>query len=138
MSTAQAAPLKRNAKGKTYKPSVFRTTPIAYLYIFPVFIFLGIFTYFAMGFNIQISLFDWNGVSPNKIFVGLKNYSSLFADPFFVLALKNTAVFFFITIPVQAVFGLLLAYLHQKNLYGKGLTRSIIFLPNVMSLVVIG
>lgn len=138
MAVAQSAQAPARKEKKITKPAVFGKTYMAYVYILPVFVILGIFIYFAMGFNIQISFFDWNGVSPNKTFVGFSNYTKLFSDPFFKLALKNTAIFFFTTIPIQAVFGLTLAYCYQKNLYVKGLARSIIFLPNVMALVVIG
>lgn len=129
-----SAPAKRKKPTKT---AVFGKTWMAYLYILPVFLFLGVFVYYAMGYNINISFNDWNGVSPNKTFVGLDNYTKLLRDPYFILSLKNTALYFIITIPVQAVFGLVLAYCYQKHLYLKGYARSIIFLPNVMAMVVI-
>jgi raffinose/stachyose/melibiose transport system permease protein len=120
------------------KKAVFGKTFAAYLYILPVFVFIGIFTYYAMLFNINISFHDWNGVSRNRTFVGLENFRRLFTDPYFFLALKNTALYFIITIPVQAAAGFFIACMYQRDIYLKGLTRSIIFLPNVMALVVIG
>lgn len=137
MALVQTANAKRK-KVRKVKPSVFGTTYMAYLYILPVFIILGIFIYYAMGYNIKTSFFDWNGVSTEKTFVGFDNYTKLFKDAYFKLALKNTAIYFLITIPAQAVLGLFLAFVYQKNIYLKGLARSIIFLPNVMALVVIG
>lgn len=105
----------------------------------PVFLFLAVFTYYAMGFNIKTSLYEWNGVSAYKLFVGLKNYVKLVKDPYFRLALKNTALYFIVTIPVQAVLGFILAYCFTyTKVFGKGLVRSVIFFPNVLALVVIG
>jgi raffinose/stachyose/melibiose transport system permease protein len=120
------------------KRAVFGKTYAAFLYILPVFVFLGIFTYYAMVFNADVSFYNWNGVSRNKEFIGLNNYRRLFSDPYFFLALRNTAVYFFITIPVQAALGFFIAVIFQRDLYLKGLIRSIIFLPNIMALVVIG
>lgn len=121
------------------KHGVLGNTKTAYLYILPVFLFLAVFTYYAMAFNIKTSLYEWNGVSADKLFVGVKNYAKLVKDPYFRLALKNTAIYFIITIPVQAVLGFILAYCFTyTKVFGKGLVRSIIFFPNVLALVVIG
>ena len=130
---------QKKKKRSTGKNAVLGNTKMAYIYILPVFIFLGVFTYYAMAFNIGISFDSWNGVSPEKIFVGLDNYMKLMKDPYFHLALKNTTVYFLITIPVQAVLGFLLAncFVNTK-VRAKGLIRSIIFFPNVVALVVIG
>ena len=130
---------QKKKKRSTGKNAVLGNTKMAYIYILPVFIFLGVFTYYAMAFNIGISFDNWNGVSPEKIFVGLDNYMKLMKDPYFHLALKNTTVYFLITIPVQAVLGFLLAncFVNTK-VRAKGLIRSIIFFPNVVALVVIG
>jgi raffinose/stachyose/melibiose transport system permease protein len=129
----------RNGKIKMPgKRAVFGKTYAAFVYILPVFLFLGIFTYYAMIFNVGVSFYNWNGVSKNREFIGFDNYTRLFSDPYFFLALKNTAVYFFITIPVQAAAGFFIAVIFQRNIYLKGLVRSIIFLPNIMALVVIG
>lgn len=129
---------KRKKKRVWYKTPVFGRTYAAYLYLIPAFIFLGIFTYYCLIYNFDISFYKWNGVSSDKVFVGLDNYRNLFKDPYFKLALRNTTIYFLITIPVQAVAGFTLAYIFtNRKLFGKGLTRSMVFLPNVMSLVVV-
>lgn len=121
-----------------HKKAVFGNTYMAYLYLLPVFVFLGIFTYYCLIYNFRISFYDWNGVSSDKLFVGLANYRNLLKDPYFKLALKNTMIYMIITVPVQGVAGFLLAYIFtNQKLLGKRLTRSAVFLPNVMSLVVI-
>lgn len=121
-----------------YKTPVFGKTYAAYLYLIPAFVFLGIFTYYCLFYNLNISFYKWNGVSSDKVFIGLDNYKKLFRDPYFKLAMKNTTIYFLITIPIQAIAGFTLAYLFtNRKLFGRGLTRSIVFLPNVMSLVVI-
>ncbi len=120
------------------KVAVMGKTYMAYVYLLPVFIFLGIFTYYAMAYNFQVSLYKWDGVSSKKVFVGLQNYANLFSDTFFTGSLKNTAIFFLTTIPIQAVLGFTIANLLRKKLSLGKITRTIVFLPNIMSLVVIG
>lgn len=126
-------------KKSVNKTAVFKESKKAYLYILPVFIVLGFFTYYAMAYNIKISLYDWNGVSPDKTFVGLDNFKKLLHDGYFKLAIKNTLIYFLITVPVQAILGFILANCFVNiKVRGKGIIKSVIFFPNVVSLVVIG
>jgi raffinose/stachyose/melibiose transport system permease protein len=130
--------VKKNTRKLRPKTAVFGTTYWSYVYILPVFVFIGIFTYFATFYNVNISFHEWNGVSKNKLFVGFGNFVNMFSDPYFFISLKNTFIYFLITVPVQALVGFFIATIYQRDLYLKGLTRSIIFLPNVIALVVIG
>ncbi len=124
---------------RAFRPGVLGKTNTAYLYLIPLFAFLAFFTYYAMAFNVQTSFFKWNGVSKNRTFIWFDNYVSLFKDPYFKISMKNTLLYFLVTIPVQAVFGFILALVFQESrLKLRSLTRSIVFLPNIMSLVVIG
>lgn len=135
MTTGKRMPRKKRV---WYKKAVFGKTCMAFLYLAPAFLFLEIFTYYCIFYNLNISLHSWNGVSADKEFVGFENYIRLFQDSYFLTAMKNTVIYFLITIPVQAVLGFGLAYIFtNKKLFGRNLTRSVVFLPNVMSLVVI-
>lgn len=139
MSVMTETTAKTRRAPRVRRPAVLGKTNMAYLYLLPVFVFLALFTYYAMAYNIQVSFFKWNGVSKNKVFIGMDNYIRLFKDPYFMIALKNTLRYFLVTIPVQAVLGFLLALCFQiDKIKLRGLTRSMVFLPNVMSLVVIG
>ncbi|PUA82152.1 sugar ABC transporter permease [Nocardioides currus] len=67
---------------------------------------------------------------------GLDNYTRLLRDDVFWRALLNTAVFTAITVPVTVVAGLALALLLDKALPGRGVFRTIVYLPIVVSTLV--
>ncbi|MEK7220576.1 MAG: hypothetical protein AAB253_05210, partial [candidate division NC10 bacterium] len=78
-STAMAVPPRLSATGQavavTWR-SRFRGGGV-YLYLLPSLAFLALFTYYPMGFSAYLSLFRWNVLNPERIFVGLENYLSL-------------------------------------------------------------
>jgi raffinose/stachyose/melibiose transport system permease protein len=77
------------------------------------------------------------------LFVGLQNYVTLLTDDLwadqFWNAFKNNVVFFIINMLVQNPVALLLAALLSKHtLRGAGTYRTLIFIPTVLSVVIIG
>ena len=83
------------------------------------------------------SFTDWS-ISGTPHFVGLKNYQTIFNDPLFQQSLVNTLYFVAITAVPLIVVGLLLALLVNQNLRGRTIIRTIIFLPYVVSISVVG
>lgn len=70
-------------------------------------------------------------------FIGLENYGTLLRDPEFWNALKVTATFAMIVVPVQTGFALLLALLVNQRLKFINFFRSAFFVPVVMPMVVV-
>lgn len=85
-----------------------------------------------------ISLFDWDGVSAGK-WVGLHNYAQAFHDPAVRQALIHSIVlvFFYSIIPV-AIGLILTGIIARHPLRAVGMWRTILFLPQVLSVVVVG
>jgi multiple sugar transport system permease protein len=83
-----------------------------------------------------ISFLDW-GLLNSPSFIGFTNYRELFTDDVFWLALKNTASYSFIKVPLNLMLSLLLAILLNKQLHGRNFFRSIAFLPSVCSSVAV-
>ena len=77
-----------------------------------------------------------------EVFNGLKNYVTLFTDfnyaPRFWGALKNNLVFFGVHMLVQNPIGLLLASLLVTNGHLRRFYRTVLFMPTVLSVVIIG
>lgn len=112
-----------------------------YLFILPVFIFLGVFIYSGVVYNVYISLTDWNGVSPTKNFVGLDNYVKLFTnDPNFFNSIQNTVLIAVMVLVIATAVGFLIALIFMvlQNLKGSNLLKSAFFFPHIMALMVIG
>ncbi|GLX66059.1 putative ABC transporter permease protein YurN [Paenibacillus glycanilyticus] len=109
----------------------------AYLYLIPALLFIGLFIYYGAYFNVYHSFFKWNGISRNMTFIGFDNYVTLVKDPKFIKAITNTLTYMVITVILQAVIGLFVAVVNDSLFFGKRLFKSLFFLPNIMSLVVV-
>lgn len=76
---------------------------------------------------------------PDKIsFVGLANFASIFTDPIFWLALKNTFIWVFFGVGLQFVFGFMLALLLNQPFKGRGFVRAVSLIPWATPGVLIG
>lgn len=71
-------------------------------------------------------------------FNGADNFTTIFSDRFFLLALKNTFIFAVVTTVFKVFFGLLLAVLLTKPFKTRNILRSLFYMPAVLSTVVIG
>jgi multiple sugar transport system permease protein len=71
-------------------------------------------------------------------FVGLDNYIKLFSNAEFIQSLLVTFSFVVLAIAIEFVIGMSLALLLNHDLKGKGIIRSMIFLPMMCTNVVIG
>jgi raffinose/stachyose/melibiose transport system permease protein len=91
-----------------------------------------------VAYGIWISLFDWNGVSAGR-WVGLHNYAQAFQDPTVRQALIHSVVLVFFYSLVPIAIGLVLTGIIARHpLRGVGIWRTILFLPQVLSVVVVG
>ncbi|WP_089172648.1 carbohydrate ABC transporter permease [Bacillus subtilis] len=111
---------------------------IPYLFLVPALVFL-LFVYIPIFENVFLSLFQWSSFSPEKTFIGLKNYVELFHDPVFYQALTNNVLYAVISIVCQVFGGLILAAVLEDKLVRKWspFFRSVFFLPVVISMTVI-
>lgn len=108
-----------------------------YVMILPAFILYAVFRLYPVVYGVVISLTEWNGLAAMK-FVGLANYQELIKDEIFRLALKNNILYTIFTVLGKNALGLVLALLLNKRLKGMVFYRSILFMPVVMSFVVVG
>jgi len=85
-----------------------------------------------------MSLLDYgqNLVSPR--FIGLGNYQTLFSNAEFWNACRNTLVFMLGVVPAMAILPIGLAVLLNTPLRGIAVFRLLIYLPVVISMVVVG
>jgi ABC-type sugar transport system permease subunit len=107
-----------------------------YLFISPFFVLFLIFGVFPIIYSGWISLHEWTGLNP-ATFIGLRNYSNLFRDRDFWIAIRNTLVLLAFSVPLTVGGGLLLAViLNLKMVRYKRIFRTIFYMPLVVSLVV--
>ena len=100
-----------------------------------IFVFAFIFAPFFM--TIFYSFTNWDGVRAAE-FVGIENYTRFFGDHNAINSLSFTLRYAAVYVVVINVLSLLLASLINSKIAGKGFFRTAFYLPNVISLVIIG
>ena len=95
---------------------------------------LRLFFLLPLGICIYAGFTNWNILSPNRMFTGLRNFERLFADPKFWTALQNT-FYMLIPIPFYLCFALAFAYCCHKKILGEKVFRVIYYLPFISSIV---
>lgn len=99
---------------------------------------MGLFFGIPLVMTAWMSLLDYSENLYTPAFVGLSNYNALFSSATFWGALKHTFVFLLGVVPSMVVLPIFLALLTNGNLPGISLFRSLIYLPVVVSMVVVG
>ncbi|KZT81658.1 carbohydrate ABC transporter permease [Lactiplantibacillus plantarum] len=106
----------------------------AYLFLTPAFVIAAVFFVAAIVFALYMSFNHVNMISQQFEFTGFKNYIDVFKDNVAMTALKNTALFSVIVVPIQTIIALLIAYaLSTRGIKGKKLFRLVYFLPTLTS-----
>ncbi len=109
----------------------------AYLMLIPALIILGIFVFYPIVSAGYLSLTSWDGFNPEKPFVGLSNYIRLAEDKEFWNSLLVTVIYASGVSVLSVISGLFFALLLDAPLRGRGIYRTIYFLPVVTSSVAI-
>jgi ABC-type sugar transport system permease subunit len=135
---AEAAPLRRprEAAAPLPRPLSRLRTLSPYGFLLPSLIFLTAFTYGPLLVASTLSLFRWNVLSPQPVFVGLQNYLKMLQDPLFWLVLRNNFFYAIGTIPVTMALALFLALLvNARGLRGRAFYRVALFQPTMIPMV---
>lgn len=90
-------------------------------------------------FNVfKMSLYKWGGFSADKTFVGLNNFKILAGDQKFLRSMQNSILIIVVVTVVTLVLAILFAYiLTREKLKGQGIFRTIFYIPNILSIVVV-
>ena len=104
----------------------------------PAVVLMILFIAYPLGNAIYLSFFKWNGYSVKKDFIGVQNYISMFNDKTFVSSLKNTLLYGFVCTFLQQVIGLAMAVFLNTKFKGRGIARTVIYMPAMVSGLVMG
>lgn len=106
-------------------------------YILPAFLPLVVFTYWPLLRTVQLSLYDWNMVSPDWQFVGGRNYGTLLGSGDFWLACWNTVLYVTGMLVFSIILPLALAILLTRVTGSlQTVYKVILFSPAVISFAV--
>lgn len=110
----------------------------AFIFLLPVVLLLLVYVFYPIIDTFYTSFYQWNGISADKIFVGLDNWVKLLGDSSFKDAFINNIIVMVLSICIQIPIGLALATFIDFG--GKRMTifKILWFIPLLMSSVAIG
>jgi raffinose/stachyose/melibiose transport system permease protein len=106
------------------------------LFLLPALILFIVFVIYPIFRSLYFSMFDWNGLGPATDFIGLDNFKRILTDKIFQKAVINNFMIAFLSLIVQLPISLAIAIMVGRDFPGRGLFRTIFFLPYVLSEVI--
>lgn len=110
---------------------------VPYLYILPNMILFLVFMIIPIFMSFYYSTVKWNGMGAPK-FIDIQNYLYIFQDKVFLKSIFNTFYYTVATVPLLMVLALFFAVLLNSAIPLRGVIRSAIYAPAVVSTVVVG
>ncbi len=135
---AQSKGINRGNKTKKRMTKSFKEGFSGYIFMSPTIFTIGVFVVIPILYALYLSFNDvqlLGGIGYE--FIGLENYTRTIDDERAIIALKNTAEYVLIVVPIQTILALLLAAALNSNIRGKNAFRIIFFLPTVTSSAVL-
>ena len=105
----------------------------------PAVILVALFMFWPTVNVFRMSLYRMGGITNRKEFIGLQNFKTLMEDKNFLEAMQNTMLIIVMVMIFTIVFAILFAAILQRGKFkGKNFFRVIFYIPNILSIVVIG
>lgn len=135
MSVLTARTRRERGRVQRLLPILRRSWP-AYLLLAPFLVHFFVVVAYPFFSSLYLSFFQ-AGLNDVPTFVGLGNYVALAGDPVFHDALRNTTFYTVIVVVLETTLALGLALVLDEPLRGRLVFRTAVFLPVVMSWVVV-
>jgi raffinose/stachyose/melibiose transport system permease protein len=107
-----------------------------FLFLLPAFVIFLLFIIYPIFRAVYFSLFNWNGMGPATVFVGLDNFKQILTDEVFQKAIRNCLLIVTLSLAIQLPFALALAIMVGRDLPGRAFFRAVFFMPYVISEVI--
>lgn len=104
----------------------------SYLMLLPAFVLILMFVLIPAFNAVRLSFYNVF-FDNSKEFVGLQHYKALFANSEFAMSLWVGIKFVLLIVPLQFVLSILIALLIRKIPIGKGLVKSVVYIPYMIS-----
>ena len=109
------------------------------LFVIPTIVFLIVINIFPLFYSLILSFADYSAVSGEPPdWVGIRNYRELLNDPHVWESLYITLKYVIISVSGQLVVGFGVALLLNRNIPGKGVVTTLLLLPMMMSMAIVG
>ena len=123
-------PRKRGGRGRLRLEIALLTGPA-------IIVFVGL-VIFPVALAAYYGFYRWEGYGPPTNWVGLGNYKVIFTDPTFQQALEHNGLIVVLSLVIQGPLAIVLALLLNQKIRGRALIRVLIFVPYVISEVIVG
>lgn len=120
------------------KHTITRGTGVAAaIFLFPAVAMILLYMIYPILDTFLTSQYDWNGISPDRTFVGLSNWRTLLNDSAFWFAFQHNLVVMVCSILLQIPIGLMLATFLDATGKKSNIFKIVWFFPYLMSSVAI-
>ena len=130
LQTASVQATKANSRRR------FRLTLSLYSWLIPAIVLYFVFKIAPILGGLVLSLLRWDGVE-EPVYVGLQNFQRMALDDKLIPALLNNVQYAVISVTGKILLSLILALLLHQSLRGRAFYRTALFMPVVMSFVVV-
>ena len=114
---------------------VYRKAGVLYL---PALLLLLLFVVYPFFDGLRIAFTNWNGYSQSYRYIGFMNFRRILNDVNIRVAIRNTLAYGFGSTFLQQILGLGAALLLNEAFFGRGAARTIMYLPVMISGVIMG
>lgn len=98
-----------------------------------------VFTIYPVLWSAAKAFYFYDGVEANMRYVGIDNFITIFAkDTVYWKTWITTLKYTIYKLPIEVPFALILAFFLSKRLKGYAFFRSMYFLPNIISIAIVG
>jgi multiple sugar transport system permease protein len=118
------------------RPGALRRRIEPYLYVLPAALFVVAFLLYPMILTLLRSFTHDDGINP-AVYAGLDNYINLFADPHFLVSLRNTLIWTVAAVVLPVTLGMAFA-ITLNAVRWSGLFKTVIYLPATVSAAAVG
>ncbi len=110
-----------------------------YLFVLPAVLIFAVFYIIPFIWVFQLGLYEWDGISTAKLFVGFDNFKEIFMeDKIWWSSMLNAGYITLIALTFQNALAFLLAWACDREIRMRNFYRVIFFIPPVLSEVVVG
>jgi len=111
----------------------------AYLFLLPSLAGFVLFLAFPLLFSLMLSFTDWDLISGIRHirFIGLDNFTEMFADDVFGTSLRNNIVYTLIVVPATMVISLAIAMILHHRVFAVKTLRLAFFMPYITTIVAV-
>jgi multiple sugar transport system permease protein len=127
-ATATSAPARGGADRSPRKRSDIRA---GYAFLSPWLLGFGLLTAGPMLMSLYLAFTDYNLFQAPE-FIGIDNFTTLFADPRFLKSAQVTAIYVLVGVPVKLAAALAVALLLNAKRRGQGAYRSMFYAPSLI------